>query len=51
MAWVELKLPTSQPQTTLRVTGLQVGLILNFGPKAQIKRLIYTRKNGAPVQM
>ena len=55
---VELKaLPTierdhvAQTLNALRVTGLQVGLILNFGPKAQIKRLIYARKNGAPVKM
>jgi len=33
-----------------RATGLQVGLILTFGPKAQIKRLIYARKDEAPVQ-
>jgi len=54
---VELKaLPTierdhiAQTLNALRATGLQVGLILNFGPKAQIKRLIYTRKDEAPVQ-
>jgi len=29
---------------------LEVGLILNFGPKAQIKRVIFTRKDEAPVQ-
>ncbi len=32
----------------LRATGLQVGLILNFGPKAQIKRIVFTRENEAP---
>jgi len=33
----------AQSLNALRATGLQVGLILNFGPKAQIKRLILTR--------
>lgn len=54
---VELKaLPTierdhiAQTLNALRATGLQVGLILNFGPKAQIKRVIFTRKDEAPVQ-
>ena len=54
---VELKaLPTierdhvAQTLNALRATGLRVGLILNFGPKAQIKRLIYTREDEAPVQ-
>lgn len=40
----------AQTLNALRVTGLQVGLILNFGPKAQIKRLMYTRQDEAPVQ-
>ena len=40
----------AQTLNALRATGLQVGLILNFGPKAQIKRLIYTRQDEAPVQ-
>jgi GxxExxY protein len=54
---VELKaLPTierdhiAQTLNALRATGLRVGLILNFGPKAQIKRLIYTRQDEAPEQ-
>jgi GxxExxY protein len=54
---VELKaLPTierdhvAQTLNALRATGLQVGLILNFGPKAQIKRVIFTRTDEAPVQ-
>jgi len=29
----------------LRVSGLQVGLVLNFGPKATYRRLIYSRVN------
>jgi len=52
---VELKaLPTierehiAQALNALRATGLQIGLILNFGPKAQIKRLIYTRNEMRP---
>ena len=55
---VELKaLPTierdhvAQTLNALRATGLQVGLILNFGPKAQIKRVILTRTDEAPVQL
>ena len=40
----------AQTLNALRATGLRVGLILNFGPKAQIKRLIYTRQDEAPVQ-
>ena len=55
---VELKArPTIEPDhiaqtlNALRASGLQIGLILNFGPEAQIKRLIYTRKDEAPVQM
>ena len=54
---VELKaLPTILPDhvaqtlNALRATGLQVGLILNFGPKAQIKRVVFSRKEAAPVQ-
>lgn len=30
----------------LRASGLQVGLILNFGPKAQKRRLIWTGREG-----
>lgn len=52
---VELKaLPDIKPDhiaqtlNALRATGLQVGLILNFGPKAQIKRVIFSRKDEAP---
>ena len=40
----------AQTLNALRATGLQVGVILNFGPKAQIKRVIFTRKDEAPVQ-
>jgi len=54
---VELKaLPTierdhvAQTLNALRVTGLQVGLILNFGPKAQIKRVIFMSKDEAPAE-
>jgi GxxExxY protein len=54
---IELKalpviLPDHVAQTlnALRATGLQVGLILNFGPTAQIKRVIFSRKEQAPVQ-
>jgi len=54
---VELKaLPTierdhiAQTLNALRATGLEVGLILNFGPKPQIKRVIYTRKDEAPAE-
>jgi GxxExxY protein len=54
---IELKaLPTIVPDhvaqtlNALRATGLQVGLILNFGPTAQIKRVILSRKEAAPVQ-
>jgi GxxExxY protein len=54
---IELKaLPTIVPDhvaqtlNALRATGLQVGLILNFGPRAQIKRVILSRKEEAPVQ-
>ena len=32
----------AQTLNALRATGLRVGLILNFGPKAQIKRVIYS---------
>ena len=38
----------AQTINALRVTGLEVGLLLNSGPKAQIKRLISTPKNKAP---
>jgi len=55
---IELKaLPTierdhiAQTLNALRATRLQVALILNFGPKAQIKRIIFTRKDEAPIQM
>jgi GxxExxY protein len=55
---VELKaLPTierdhiTQTLNALRASGLHVGLILNFGPKAQIKRVIFTRKDEAPAQV
>ena len=54
---VELKaLPTierdhiAQTLNALRASGLQIALILNFGPKAQIKRVIFTREDDAPVQ-
>ena len=54
---VELKaLPTierdhiAQTISALRATGLQVGLILNFGPKAQMRRVIFTRKDEAAIQ-
>jgi GxxExxY protein len=40
----------AQTLNSVRATGLQVGLILNFGPTAQIKRLIFTRKHEAPDQ-
>jgi GxxExxY protein len=40
----------AQTLNALRATRLQVGLILNFGPKAQIKRVIFTRQDEAPVQ-
>lgn len=40
----------AQTLNALRASGLQVGLILNVGPKAQIKRFIYTRQAEAPVQ-
>jgi PD-(D/E)XK nuclease superfamily protein len=41
----------AQTLNALRATGLEVGLILNFGRKPQIKRVIYTRKDEAPVRL
>jgi GxxExxY protein len=34
---------THQLHNYLRATGLQVGLVLHFGPRAQFKRLVCTR--------
>ena len=32
----------------LKATGIEVGLLLNFGPKAQVRRKVYSRAtNGA----
>ena len=52
---VELKaLPSLKPAhvaqslNALKACGHQIGLLLNFGPTAQIKRLIISRKNEAP---
>jgi GxxExxY protein len=45
-------LPDHVAQTinALRATRLQVGLILNFGPQAQIRRVICSPKQKAPVR-
>jgi GxxExxY protein len=44
--------PEHESQLThyLRATSIEVGLLLNFGPKPQFKRLIYsnTRKRTLP---
>jgi GxxExxY protein len=32
----------AQLRNYLRVTGLRVGLLLNFGPKAEFKRIVWT---------
>ncbi len=50
--WELKALPQLEPShdaqiiNALRATGLEVGLLLNFGPKPQIKRLIMTAHEG-----
>ena len=38
---------TAQVTNYLKATGIEVGLILNFGPAAEFKRVVFTQNNNS----